>query len=128
MKNFKLNNNMKLILEYVWLDGRLHLRSKYKTIDWQLPRDFTLQDVPTWNYDGSSTFQANTDQSEIILSPVALYKNPFFQNRAEPSFLVMCDTYTQINNAHVPTPSNHNGFSVIKVNLSRGLALNKSTV
>ena len=98
---------MKLILEYVWLDGRLHLRSKYKTIDWQLPRDFTLQDVPTWNYDGSSTFQANTDQSEIILSPVALYKNPFFQNRTEPSFLVMCNTYTQINNALIPTPSNH---------------------
>jgi glutamine synthetase len=98
---------MKLILEYVWLDGHLHLRSKYKTIDWHLSRDFALEDVPTWNYDGSSTYQANTDQSEIILSPVALYKNPFFQNRPEPSFLVLCDTYTQLNNVLVPTPSNH---------------------
>jgi len=98
---------MKLILEYVWLDGHLHLRSKYKTIDWQLSRAFALEDVPTWNYDGSSTYQANTEQSEIILSPVALYNNPFFQNRPEPSFLVLCDTYTQLNNVLVPTPSNH---------------------
>lgn len=98
---------MKIILEYVWLDGRLHLRSKYKTVDWNLDREFGLQDVPLWNYDGSSTYQANIAQSEVLLVPVASYRNPFFQDRVEPSFLVLCDTYTEINTIRVPTATNH---------------------
>ena len=30
-----------------------------------------------WNYDGSSTEQADGKDSEVYLKPVALYKDPF---------------------------------------------------
>jgi len=86
---------MSIILEYIWLDGISKLRSKYKTI-YHDNINFTLKDVPNWNYDGSSTFQATTENSEIILVPCNIYKNPFFQNNN--SYLVLCDTYYRKNN------------------------------
>jgi glutamine synthetase len=70
---------MKIILEYVWLDGRRNLRSKYKTIDWIFNQELSLQNIPDWNYDGSSTYQATTENSEVTLVPVAFYKNPLFE-------------------------------------------------
>lgn len=63
-----------VILEYIWLDGHGELRSKYKTVYVEDPETFELEQ---WNYDGSSTYQAETGNSEIILNPVQKYKNPF---------------------------------------------------
>ena len=94
-----------VILEYVWLDGKSNLRSKYKTIYHNNTSIFNINDIPKWNYDGSSTYQATTENSEIILNPIAFYKNPFFNNIT--SFLVLCDTYYQINNELVPTATNN---------------------
>lgn len=90
---------MKIILEYVWLDGHMNLRSKYKTMNWN--SELTLDDIPIWNYDGSSTFQATTENSEVLLLPVAYYKNPFFTQK---SYLVMCETYEKDG---LPTSTNH---------------------
>lgn len=87
---------MKFILEYVWLDGHSKLRSKYKTVEFH---KIVLADLPTWNYDGSSTHQASTHDSEISLLPVAYYNNPFLKN----SFLVLCETYKDDK----PTATNH---------------------
>ena len=53
-----------VILEYIWLDGHGELRSKYKTVYVEDPYHFELE---KWNYDGSSTYQAETGNSEIIL-------------------------------------------------------------
>ena len=92
-----------VILEYIWLDGHGKLRSKYKTVYVEDPVRFELEQ---WNYDGSSTYQAETGNSEIILNPVQKYKNPFFEDSCI-SYLVMCDTYKRENGVLVPTESNY---------------------
>ena len=96
----------KYVLEYVWLDGDSHLRSKTRVItlkeDMTHYKRITIDSIPKWNYDGSSTKQALGSNSEIILNPCALYKCPFRMN--EYSYLVMCDTYDTENN---PLNNNH---------------------
>ena len=72
-----------MILEYVWIDGYDQLRTKIK-----IQYDDT---IPEWNFDGSSTGQAITENSEIILVPVKHYKNPF--KKDSDSYLVLCSTY-----------------------------------
>ena len=55
----------KTIAEYIWIDGSgLGTRSKAKTIDHKVN---SLADLPNWNYDGSSTYQALTHNSEVII-------------------------------------------------------------
>jgi len=76
------------IAEYVWIDGSgLTLRSKAKTITKPIN---SLADLPDWNYDGSSTYQASTHNSEVIMKPVAYYPDPF---RGGNNIIVMTDTY-----------------------------------
>lgn len=58
----KLDQGDKIAAEYVWLGGTMaDLRSKTKTLT-QEPK--SPEDLPHWNYDGSST-----DQAPGILSP-----------------------------------------------------------
>jgi glutamine synthetase len=61
-------------IEYVWLDGHdtQNLRSKIKVL-YTNNLKLKLEDVPEWNFDGSSTKQAPGDDSECLLSPVRLY-------------------------------------------------------
>lgn len=67
----------KVVAEYVWIDGSgITLRSKCKTLDKKVT---SLADLPEWNYDGSSTYQATTENSEVILKPVAYFRDPFRQ-------------------------------------------------
>ena len=64
---------MKSKLEYIWLDGitpTQSLRSKTR-----VERDFggTLQECPMWNFDGSSTAQAEGNASDLLLKPAAIF-------------------------------------------------------
>lgn len=59
----------------------------YRTLD-KVPT--SPDELPTWNYDGSSTGQAPGDDSEVYLVPRAIYKDPF---RRGDNILVMCDCY-----------------------------------
>lgn len=68
-----------IIAEYIWLDSEENFRSKIKIIP-----EFNGV-FPEWNYDGSSTGQATTENSEIILKPVKAV--PF-----EDKMLVLCAT------------------------------------
>ncbi len=56
---------------------------------------------PQWNFDGSSTAQAPGDNSEVILYPQAVYRDPFI--RGGNNILVLCDCYTPQGDA---IPSN----------------------
>ena len=74
-------------VEYVWIGGNYELRSKsrvlHKTIE-------SVEDLPSWNFDGSSTSQAEGNDSEVILKPCALFNDPF---RGYHHKMVLCDTY-----------------------------------
>ena len=83
-------------LEYIWIDGTeptQQLRSKTKVVE-----DFkqNIQDCPEWNFDGSSTNQADGHNSDCVLKPVRLYENPL----DEDSFLVLCEVWTTDGNPH----------------------------
>lgn len=78
--------------EYIWIDGTGIVRSKARTLDSFYD---CLADIPEWNFDGSSTLQANTHQSEVILRPVTYYKDPFRRGR---NILVMCETWNWKDN------------------------------
>lgn len=91
------------IAEYVWIGGKNELRSKARVLT-EKPMD--INNVPEWNYDGSSTEQAKGNYSEIILKPRCLFACPF---RGRDNYLVMCDTYLpsgeplENNNRHYAT-------------------------
>ncbi|CAI0415513.1 unnamed protein product [Linum tenue] len=88
----------KIIAEYIWVGGSgMDMRSKART----LPGPVTNpSELPKWNYDGSSTNQAPGDDSEVILYPRAIFKDPF---RKGNNILVICDSYTP---AGEPIPTN----------------------
>lgn len=85
-------------LEYVWIDGtKEKLRSKTRVVT-KPPK--TIEDIPEWNFDGSSTQQAHESNTDIYLKPVAMFKDPFLggDNR-----LVLCETMLF---DRTPIPSN----------------------
>ena len=90
------------------------MRSKAKTIN--KSEITSLDDLPNWNYDGSSCYQAETSFSEVILKPVAYFKDPFRQGN---NVLVLCEsmiwkdtTFTEL----VPANSNfrHDASPIFK--------------
>ena len=93
---------MHVFLEYIWLDGygkEPNIRSKTKIITWDDPSmQFGLSDIPDWNFDGSSTRQADGHSSDCILKPVRMYRDPF---RAKAmAYLVLCEVYDKDGNPH----------------------------
>ncbi|CAH2237383.1 jg10511 [Pararge aegeria aegeria] len=46
--------------------------------------------APKWSFDGSSTGQAKTNDSDTILIPCAIYRDPF---RKSPHVVVLCETF-----------------------------------
>jgi len=91
-----------VVAEYVWLGGNSEFRSKSRTL---YMNELTLENIPRWNYDGSSTGQAKGSDSEIILHPVSYYNDPFRKSRHRGrNILVMCTTYTPDD---IPLSNNH---------------------
>ncbi len=83
-----------ITLEYVWIDGKNGIRSKTKVTNTNISN---IKDVPIWNYDGSSTYQATTESSEIELYPVKMYNDPFikrgtFVNGKLGGKIILCKT------------------------------------
>ncbi|KAJ8722431.1 hypothetical protein PYW07_003611 [Mythimna separata] len=61
--------------------------------------------APGWAFDGSSTGQATTDNSDTTLKPAAVYRDPF---RADPHVLVLCEVY--LGGGGKPASTNHRNF------------------
>jgi glutamine synthetase len=75
-------------LEYIWLDGYTpvpNLRGKTQIKEFaSFP---TLEELPLWGFDGSSTQQAPGGSSDCVLKPVAIYPDSTRRNGA----IVMCE-------------------------------------
>lgn len=92
----------KVLAEYVWVDAKGECRSKTRTLP--VARTESVDKLPRWNFDGSSTGQAPGDDSEVILRPCRIFKDPFRpRSDGVDNILVMCDTYTP---AGEPLPTN----------------------
>jgi glutamine synthetase len=93
-KYLSLDQNKKVQVEYVWIDAKNGLRSKTRTVD-SVPT--SADQLPEWNFDGSSTGQAEGHDSDILIRPVALYADPF--RRGDNKF-VICETYNPDGTPH----------------------------
>jgi glutamine synthetase len=98
----------RIIAEYVWIDGTgINLRSKARTLDKPVT---SVSDLPEWNYDGSSTMQAVTHDSEVTLKPVNYFADPF---RGGDNILVLCTTYrrNRVTGEEVPANTNFRHYA-----------------
>jgi glutamine synthetase len=88
-------------LEYIWLDGYKpvpNLRGKTQVKDYaSFP---TLDQLPLWGFDGSSTQQAEGRSSDCVLKPVAIFPDTTRKNGA----IVMCEV--MMPDGTTPHPSN----------------------
>jgi len=75
-------------LEYLWLDGYTPVANiRGKTAVKEFDSFPSLEEVPVWGFDGSSTKQAEGHSSDCVLKPVAIYPDPTKENGA----IVMCE-------------------------------------
>lgn len=71
-------NEQTYLADYVWLDVNNKFRSKTKVMKiTQEENRYEIYHYDVWNYDGSSTGQANVNNSEMLLYPVRVYRKPF---------------------------------------------------
>ena len=92
---------MAVLAEYLWIDGgqpTASIRSKTRVIyKSEVPVSTEINDVtkinmdwfPEWGADGSSTMQADGDDSDIILKPVSAVRDPFRPG----GYLVMTEVF-----------------------------------
>ncbi len=103
--------------EYIWIDGAkptAKLRCKTKILP-DLGEVTSLDELPVWGFDGSSTEQAEGHASDCALKPVSYYNDPI---RGWPHILVMtevCDPLTM-----EPHPSNTRASCVEMANKHAG--------
>ncbi len=94
---------MKIKLEYVWLDGykpEPNLRSKVKIVDYESVKNAFLDgNFPMWNFDGSSTNQADTGNSDRLLKPVRHYAPTNFLKNNNPVY-VLCEVLNPDGTPH----------------------------
>ena len=93
------NINNVVLAEYIWVDGKIptkKLRSKTKVLRTKKPiRKIT--DIPEWSFDGSSTSQAETKNSDCILKPSYFIPDPI---RGGKNILVLCEVYNADGKPH----------------------------
>uniref|UniRef100_A0A8C2EWQ1 Glutamine synthetase n=1 Tax=Cyprinus carpio TaxID=7962 RepID=A0A8C2EWQ1_CYPCA len=84
---------------YIWIDGTGEgLRCKTRTLDSE-PK--SIEDLPEWNFDGSSTYQSEGSNSDMYLIPSAMFRDPF---RKDPNKLVLCEV---VKYNRKPAETNH---------------------
>ena len=87
----------KVRLEYIWMDGHKptqKLRSKTKVMENTID---SLEDIPDWGFDGSSTNQAEGNNSDCLLKPVCKVPDPI---RGGHDLLVLCEVMNADGTVH----------------------------
>ena len=85
---------------YLWIDGSLqNIRCKTMTLD-AVPK--SAAELKVWNFDGSSTDQAPGNNSDVLMRPVAIFRDPF--RPGGDNILVLTET---LNNDGTPHKTNH---------------------
>jgi len=87
------------IYDYLWLGGNDEFRSKVRILNLL---NVDVNNIPLWNYDGSSTGQASGFDSEVILKPCAVFKSPLTEDI--PRYIVLCETFDKDGS---PLKNNH---------------------
>tara|TARA_B100000683_G_C12474172_1_gene548874 strand:+ start:500 stop:1546 length:1047 start_codon:yes stop_codon:yes gene_type:complete len=85
-------------VEYIWLDGAeptQALRSKSRLVTFE--SEPAVSDLPDWGFDGSSTNQADGNDSDCELKPVRVAKDPL---RGEGYYLALCEVYNADGSVH----------------------------
>ena len=82
-------------LEYLWLDGcnPTQIRNKTKIVKYFGRKG---GEAPIWGFDGSSTQQAEGNNSDCVLQPVRVYPNPF----EEEGSIVLCEVWNVNDTPH----------------------------
>ena len=89
-----------LILEYIWIGGKNEIRHKTKVL-YNFNSDLIINNIPKWNFDGSSTWQANSDKNtEVILKPCSIFKDPLRKIENFDCYLILCETYNENDQPH----------------------------
>jgi len=98
---------MTVIAEYIWIDGSKptrKLRSKTKIIHTEAfesqiddSGEFNLNFFPDWQFDGSSTSQAEGGSSDCVLKAVRIYPDP---TRGSDAYLILCEVYNATGEPH----------------------------
>jgi glutamine synthetase len=84
--------------EYIWLDGGQPVqRSRSKSRVVSVPQSPRISDFPAWSFDGSSTEQASGDDSDCLLEPVCVVRDPL---RGAGNYLVLCEVQNPDGSPH----------------------------
>ncbi|XP_061658000.1 glutamine synthetase-like [Syngnathoides biaculeatus] len=95
----RLPQGEKCQVTYIWIDGTGEgLRNKTRTLDTE-PK--SIQDIPEWNFDGSSTYQSEGSNSDMYLIPVCMFRDPF---TLDPNKLVLCEV---LKHNRIAAETNH---------------------
>ncbi len=110
---------MAIIAEYIWTDGfepTRTLRSKTKIIpELDADADITVADLPEWQFDGSSTNQAEGDSSDCLLRPMFMVPDPIRAEAGLIGYLVLCEVFNADG-----TPHNSNTRAKLRAVLDAG--------
>lgn len=93
-----MKNDNCVLAEYIWIDGQTptkKMRSKTKVLSY-IPR--CIQAFSMWSFDGSSTYQAKTGSSDLLLKPVFFANDPI---RGKPHILVLCEVLNCDGSVHL---------------------------
>jgi glutamine synthetase len=119
--NKKITMNMKITLEYIWLDGNnpQQLRSKTKIVDHKVGDGGSDPSrYPIWSFDGSSTNQASSGKgknTDCLLKPVYMTQDPFRTDMVSRTYnkLILCEVLNPDGTTHA-TNNRQNLFEKIK--------------
>ncbi|VDN11445.1 unnamed protein product [Dibothriocephalus latus] len=100
---------------YIWIDGSgEHMRCKTMTLSEEPAK---VEDYPIWNFDGSSTGQAEGSNSDVYLYPASIFRDPFTRGNNK---LLLCETYTYDKKPHceLQTTVSANIYEMVTSNAS----------